>query len=63
MRWKRIGLYVIGGMFAILLAAVVVLISVDLGMFKDRVEALVTDLLEREFRIDGELHANIGTNF
>jgi uncharacterized protein involved in outer membrane biogenesis len=63
MRWIRIGLYFIGGTLAILLTAVVVLISVDLGVFKDRIEALVTDLLEREFRIDGELHANIGSDF
>jgi len=49
-------------MVAVLLMAIVVLVSVDLGMFKDRVEVLVTDLLERELRIDGEMHAYVGTN-
>ena len=59
----RITLYALAGTAAILLTAVAVLISIDLGMFKDRVEVLVTDLLGRELRIDGELHANIGTSF
>ena len=49
-------------MVAVLLMAIVVLVSVDLGMFKDRVEDLVTDLLERELRIDGEMHAYVGTS-
>ena len=62
MRWSRIGLYFLGGMVAVLLLAVVILLTVDLGMFKDRVEVMVTDLLEREFRIDGEMHANLGTS-
>lgn len=47
-------------MVAVLLTAIVALISVDLGMFKNRVEVLVTDLLGREFRIDGEMHAYVG---
>ncbi|MCH8073147.1 MAG: hypothetical protein IIA09_14470, partial [Proteobacteria bacterium] len=63
MRWLRIGLYALAGTVAIVLTAVAVLISIDLGMFKDRVEVLVTDLLGREFRIDGELHAHVGTSF
>jgi len=62
MRWSRIGLYTLAGMFAVLLTAVVVLVSVDFGMFKDRVESLVTNLLERELRIDGEMHAYVGTS-
>ena len=62
MRWSRIGLYTLAGMVAVLLLAVLVLISVDLGMFKNRVELLVTDLLDRELRIDGELHAYVGTS-
>ena len=62
MRWIRIGLYAFAGTIVILLAAIAVLISIDLGMFKGRVEVLVTDLLARELRIDGELHASIGTS-
>ena len=38
-----------------------VLVSVDFGMFKDRIELLVTEKLGREFRVDGELHAYVGT--
>ena len=62
MRCLRTGLYALAGIVAILLTAVAVLISIDLGMFKDRVEVLATDLLGREFRIDGELHAHIGAS-
>ena len=49
-------------MVSIMLLAVLVLVSVDLGMFKDRIEVLVTDLLDRELRIDGELHASVGSS-
>ena len=58
----RIGLYVLAGTFAVLLTALAVLISIDLGMFKERLELGVTDLLGREFRIDGELHAYVGSS-
>ena len=63
MRWLRIGLYILAGAVAILLTAVAVLVSIDLGKFKDRVEVLATDVLGRELRIDGELHAFVGTSF
>ena len=63
MRWKRIGLYILAGFVTILITIVALLISVDLGIFKDRVEILVTDVLGRELRIDGDLHANLGTSF
>ena len=63
MRWLRAGLYALAGTVAIVLSAVAVLISIDLGMFKDRIEVLATDLLGRELRIDGELHVRIGTSF
>ena len=53
MRWSRIGLYTLGGMVTIILLVVLALVSVDFGVFKDRIEVLVTDLLDREFRIDG----------
>ncbi len=63
MRWLRIGLYTLAGAVAILLAAVAVLVSVDLGQFKDRIEELATNQLGRELRIDGELHVRVGTSF
>ena len=56
MRWKRIGLYSLAGIVTILLTIVALLISVDLGIFKDRIEILATDVLGRELRIDGVLH-------
>jgi len=61
-RWLRIGLYTLAGAVAILLTAVAVLVSTDLGIFKDRIEELVTNQLGRELRIDGELHAHVGTS-
>jgi len=58
----RIGLYVLAGTLTVLLTAFVVLISIDLGMFKERLEREVTELLGREFRVDGELHAHVGSS-
>jgi len=58
----RILVYTLGGTIAVLLFAILILLSIDLGMFKDRVEILVTEFLGREFRIDGELQVNIGSN-
>lgn len=60
MRWSRIGLYTLAGIVTTLLLAVVILVSVDLGLFKERIEVLVTDMLDREFSIDGELHISVG---
>ncbi len=62
MRYLRILIYTLGGTIAILLVAILILISIDLGMFKNRVEVWVTDLIGREFRIDGEFHLNIGSD-
>jgi len=60
MRWLRTGLYVLAGSVAVLLVALIVLLTVDLGMFKERVEVMTTELLDREFRIDGEMHVYLG---
>ncbi|MCH8336244.1 MAG: AsmA family protein, partial [Proteobacteria bacterium] len=62
MRWLRIGLYTLAGVVTLLLTAVAVLVTIDLGRFKDRIEVLATDMLGRELRIDGELHAYIGAS-
>ena len=62
MRWLRIGLFSLAGLFAILLTAIAVLLTVDFGRFKDRIEVAATDFLGRELRIDGALHANIGAS-
>jgi uncharacterized protein involved in outer membrane biogenesis len=60
MRWLRIGLFFLAGIFAVLIAAIAVLLTVDFGRFKDRIELEVTELLGRELRIDGVLHVTLG---
>ena len=62
MRWLRISLFSLAGILAILLTAIAVLLTLDFGRFKDRIEIAASDFLGREFRIDGELHANLGAN-
>jgi hypothetical protein len=61
MRWLRISLFTIAGIVAVLLTAIAVLLTLDFGRFKDRIEIAASDFLGRELRIDGELHANIGS--
>jgi len=62
MRWLRISLFSLAGILAILLTAIAVLLTLDFGRFKDRIEIAASDFLGREFRIDGELNANLGAN-
>lgn len=62
MRWSRISLYFLAGIVAILLAATAVLVTMDFGRFKDRIEVAGSEFLGRELRIDGELHATIGSS-
>jgi len=62
MRWSRIGLYSLAGLLAVLLTAFAVLLTVDFGRFKERIEVATTDFLDREFRIDGAFHAYFGSN-
>ena len=59
-RWLRVGLYALAGIFAVLVILVSLLVTVDFGMFKGRIETFVTDLLQRELRIDGTFHADLG---
>ena len=61
MRWFRIGLYLLAGIAGLLLIGVAVIISIDFGRFKDRIEVEVSNQLGRELRIDGAMHANIGS--
>ena len=62
MRWIRIGLYTLAGILTLLIAAVGILVSVDLGQFKNQIEGYVSNLLGRELRIEGPLHATLGRN-
>jgi uncharacterized protein involved in outer membrane biogenesis len=59
-RWVRISFYSFAGLVGLLLIALVVLVNTDLGRFKYFGENLVSDLLERQFAIDGPLHASLG---
>jgi len=58
--WRRIS--AITAIAVVLLAGLLLALAmtVDLGRFDSRIEALVSRLLEREFRADGPLSINIG---
>jgi uncharacterized protein involved in outer membrane biogenesis len=60
MRWAKFTLFLAAGLT--LLAALVLgwLLTADLGVFKPRIERLVTDATGRPFSIDGELHISVG---
>ena len=60
MRWARVALYSLLGLFGLLVIAVVLLMTMDLGRFKGKTEVLLSNLLEREFRIDGEFQVHFG---
>ena len=60
MRWRRIALFAVAGVFTLLLIAVVALFTIDLGRFKGPVETLVSNVLDRELRIAGALHVDLG---
>jgi uncharacterized protein involved in outer membrane biogenesis len=60
MRRVRLSFYAVAGLIGLLLIALVVLVNSDLGRFKNFGEDLVSELLERQFAIDGPLHASVG---
>lgn len=62
MRWIRVALFSLAGILAVLVVAVAILINVDLGRYKPQIETMVTDLLDRELRIEGVLHASVGSS-
>lgn len=62
MRWQRIALYLVVGISALLLTAVALLLTIDLGRFKGQIENIVTNVLGRELRVEGVLHAYLGRN-
>lgn len=61
MSWLRKGIYTLAGTALILVVAVVIVISIDLGMFKERIEIMATDRLGRELRVDGVLRLRVGS--
>lgn len=60
MRWPRVALYFAISLVSILTIAAVFVLNTDLGRFKGAAERFLSDLLEREFAIDGELHVSVG---
>ncbi len=60
MRRRRIIAYVLEAVIGLVAIVLLLLFSVDLGRFKPQAEALVSDILDREFAIDGPLHLNLG---
>ena len=60
MRWARVALYSFLGIFTLLAIAVVLLMTMDLGRFKGTTESLLSNLLNREFAIDGDFQVHLG---
>ncbi len=56
----RIIRLVLLGISALLAITIVLLVTVDLGRFKNTTETFVSNLLEREFAIGGALHIHLG---
>ncbi|HSD68911.1 MAG TPA: AsmA family protein, partial [Woeseiaceae bacterium] len=57
---SRVALFSLLGIVAVLLLAVIVVLSIDLGQYKSSVEELVSDAVGREFRIDGAFEPTLG---
>ena len=60
MRWSRVALYILAATIAVLVIAISIAFTMDFGRFKSDAEVLVSDLLDREFAIDGPLHLTLG---
>ena len=60
MRYLRIAMYALLGLAAILVVAVIVVLTIDLGRFKPNIENLVSDLTGREFSIEGTFEPSVG---
>ena len=59
MRWRRVAFWISLSAFALVVLALSWLWTADLGVFKPRVEQLVTETIGQEFRIDGEFHVDL----
>ena len=60
MRRSRVALYSLYAVVAIFAAIIGIALTMDFGRFKSNAEALVSELLDREFAIDGPLHLTLG---
>ncbi len=60
MRRSRVALHSLYAVVAIVATIIGIALTMDFGRFKGNAEALVSELLDREFAIDGPLHLTLG---
>jgi len=60
MRARRMALYLVISLVAILAIGAVFVLSTDLGRFKGQAESFLSEALGRVFAVDGELHVTVG---
>ena len=58
-RWARIALYSLLGILAVLAICVSVILNLDFGRFQGNLEDVLTEVLDREFSIDGDLSVEV----
>ena len=59
-RWARLALITVSVLIALVVIAIVLLTTVDLGRFKSNFEQIVTEATGREFVIGGQIDLNVG---
>lgn len=62
MSYLRFLAYFFGAVFGFFSIILVLLFTIDLGVFKPLVEQLASDILDRDFEIHGPLHLNLGSS-
>ena len=60
MNWRKVSLWSVGGVLALLLIATSALFLVDLGIFKPQIEQWVSDKTGRHFTIEGQFEVSLG---
>jgi uncharacterized protein involved in outer membrane biogenesis len=58
--WRKVSLWSLGGVLALLLIATSALFLVDLGIFKPQIEQWVSDKTGRHFTIEGQFEVSLG---
>ena len=62
MSYLRFLAYLLGAVFGLVAIALILLFTLDLGVFKPLVEQLASDILDRDFEIQGPLELNLGSS-
>ncbi len=62
MSYLRFLAYLLGAVFGLVAIALILLFTIDLGVFKPLVEQLASDILDRDFEIQGPLALNLGSS-